>query len=85
MIVGKVYGSWKHVGPMPLFRALIMDGATYYVIFILAFCLEIVANTSSVVSTSHFTVSNRPSLAIALLPHSGHKVRGHVLRPLSIC
>ena len=75
MIISKVYRSWKHVGPMPLFRALIVDGAIYYIIFILAFGLEIVANTSNVVGRFHFTVSNRPSLVIALLPHSGYQVR----------
>jgi len=48
MIISKVYRSWKHVGPMPIVQALVMDGATYYVIFILTFSLEIVANTSDI-------------------------------------
>jgi len=51
-----------HVGPMPLFRALVVDGATYYLIFILAFALEIVANSSDVVGRPHFIVSNSPLL-----------------------
>jgi hypothetical protein len=62
MIVIRVYRVWKHVGSIPLFRTLVLDGATYYVIFMLAFALEIIANTSNVVSRLYFTVSNRPLL-----------------------
>jgi hypothetical protein len=45
---------------MPLFRALVVDGATYYLIFIIAFGLQIVANTSNEVGRFRFIESNRP-------------------------
>ena len=59
MIIIKAYRSWVQIGPMPLFRTLVLDGATYYVVFILAFCLEIVANTSNLVGKPHFSVSRK--------------------------
>ena len=62
MIVIRVYRVSKYVGSMPLFRTLVLDGATYYVIFMLAFSLEIIANTSSVVGRLYFVVPNRPLL-----------------------
>jgi hypothetical protein len=62
MIIYKAYRSWVHLGPMPIFRALVLDGATYYFIFILAFCLEIVANMSNVVCRIHLAVFNPPLL-----------------------
>lgn len=62
MIIIKAYQSWVQLGPMPLFRTLVLDGATYYIVFILAFCLEIVANSNNLVGPLHFTVSSEPLL-----------------------
>ena len=62
MIIIKAYRSWVQIGPMPLFRTLVLDGATYYVIFILAFCLEIVANSSNLVGTLYLSASSKPLL-----------------------
>ena len=47
MIILKIGSNWKHVGTMPLFRALVLDGVIYYFVFIVAFSLEIIAKTSS--------------------------------------
>ena len=54
MIVLKVGRTWKHVGAMPLFRALVLDGVLYYFIFIIALSLEIIAKRSSEVGKLHF-------------------------------
>ena len=63
---------------MPLFRALVVDGATYYLIFIIAFGVQIVANTSNEVGRLHFIESNRHLLVdIALLFDSGYQVCGN--------
>ena len=62
MIIIKVCQSWVHLGPMPLLRAFVLDGATYYLVFIIAFSLEMFANTNDVVCRLYFTVSNSPSL-----------------------
>jgi len=43
MIVLKVRQSWSHVGTLPLFRALILHGAAYYLVLALTFSLNIVA------------------------------------------
>jgi len=62
MIIIRVYRSSVHVGSMPLVRALVVDSATYYRIFIHPFGLEIVANSSDVVGRPKFIVSNSPLL-----------------------
>jgi hypothetical protein len=62
MIIIKAYRSWVHVGPMPLLRALVLDGAIYYLVFVISFAMELVANTSNVVGRLHFTVSDRSLL-----------------------
>ena len=62
MIIIQVYRSWVHLGPMPLLRAFVLDGATYYLVFIIAFSLEMFANTNDVVCRLYLTVSNSPSL-----------------------
>ena len=62
MIIIKVSRSWVHLGPMPLFRAFVLDGAIYYLVFIIAFSLDMVANTNDVVCRFYLTVSNRHSL-----------------------
>ena len=62
MFIVKVYQNWVHLGPMPLFRALVLDGATYYFVFILAYCLEMVATTNDQVGGLHFTVPSKPLL-----------------------
>jgi len=76
MIIFKVQRSWRHVGPLPLFRALVVDGATYYLIFILAFVLELIANASDVVCKAPLDclLIGAYSWCIALLSHSGHQV-----------
>jgi hypothetical protein len=56
MIVLKVRQSWAHVGTLPLFRALILDGATYYFVIALTFSLNIVATMNSEVGGLHFVV-----------------------------
>ena len=53
MIFLKVRKSQNGVGGMPLFRALILDGAIYYCVFMLAFCLGLIASTNSVVGAPH--------------------------------
>jgi len=53
MIVLKVRKNWSHVGTMPLFRALVLDGAIYYCVWILAFSFEIIASTKSEVGVLH--------------------------------
>jgi hypothetical protein len=53
MIVLKVRSSWTHVGALPLFRALILDGATYYFVLALTFGLNIVATMNNEVSELH--------------------------------
>ena len=62
MIIIKVSRSWVHVGPMPLFQALVLDGATFYLVFIIAFSLAMVANANDVVCRFYLTVSNTHSL-----------------------
>jgi hypothetical protein len=49
----KVRKSWAHVGGMPLFRALVLDGAIYYCIFIFVFSLDAIAITKSEVGVLH--------------------------------
>ena len=58
----KVYKSWTLVGTMPLFRALIVDGAIYYFVLAFTFGLDVVANMNSEVSELHPIVSNRALL-----------------------
>jgi hypothetical protein len=53
MILLKIRKSWTHVGNSPLARALLVDGATYYVFFALAFGLELFATSSNEVGTLH--------------------------------
>ena len=62
MIIINVYQSWVHVGTMPLFRALVLDGATYYLLFIIIFSLDMAANTNDVVCRLYLTVSNTHSV-----------------------
>lgn len=52
MVVLKVRKTW-HAGATPLFRALVLDGALYYCVFILAFGLETFATASNEVSRPH--------------------------------
>ena len=47
MIILKVRQSWSHVGTLPLFRALILHGAAYYLVLALTFSLSIVATMNS--------------------------------------
>ena len=47
MIVLKVHKSQKHVGSMPLFQALFVDGAIYYSVFVLTFIIDVIASTST--------------------------------------
>lgn len=51
MITLKIRKTWAHVGDTPLAWALVVDGATYYIFFVLAFSLELVANSNSEVSS----------------------------------
>lgn len=77
MIVLKVYQSWAHVGTLPLFRALILDGATYYFVLALTCGLNIFATMSSEVGTLRFVVPSALHLQssnIALLSHRGYQV-----------
>jgi len=53
MIVLKVRNSWGHVGGMPLFRALVVDGTIYYCVFIVAFILDMIASTNNEVDMLH--------------------------------
>jgi hypothetical protein len=53
MIVLKVRNSWKHVGAMPLLRALVLDGFTFYCVFLLAFSVEMVATARNEVGVLH--------------------------------
>ena len=62
MIIIKVSRSWVHVGPMPLFRVLVLDGAAYFLLFIIVFSLAMVANANDVVCRLYLTVSNTHSL-----------------------
>jgi len=54
MIILKVRRTWKHVSSMPLFRALILDGAIYYCVFVVAFSLDSVASASIEVGVTYF-------------------------------
>ena len=56
MIVLKVRQSWSHVGTLPLFRALILDGAAYYLVLALTFSLNIVATMNSEVGW-HYSIA----------------------------
>jgi hypothetical protein len=47
MIILKIRKSWDYVGGMPLLRALVLDGAIYYCVFVVAFGLNIIASTNS--------------------------------------
>jgi len=62
MTFTKVCQSWVHVGSMPLFRALLVNGATAYFVLALTFGLDIVANTNNEVGGFHLMVSNAPLL-----------------------
>lgn len=53
MILLRVRKSWSYVCGMPLYRALVLDGAIYYTVFILAFTLDIIASTNSEVGVLH--------------------------------
>ena len=57
MIVLKVRQSGSHVGALPLFRALILHGAAYYLVLVLTFSLNIVATMNSKVGGLHSIVS----------------------------
>lgn len=52
MIVLKVLKSWNYVGALPLFQALVLDGAMYYLVIVLTFSLNIVSIMNSEVSSS---------------------------------
>jgi hypothetical protein len=82
MIVLKVRQSWTHVGTVPLFRALILGGITYYIVLALAFGFNIVATMNSEVggSTPLRLVRCTYSLYLALLSHCGHQVCRGALR-----
>jgi len=62
MIVLKIRKSWIHVGNTPLARALLVGGAAYYFLFVLAFGLELVANSSSEVGSLHLSMSSQALL-----------------------
>jgi hypothetical protein len=47
MVCLKVWESWAHVGATRLLRALLLDGAIYFLVVALTFGLDIVANMSS--------------------------------------
>lgn len=53
MTILKVRNSWKHVGTMPLLRALILDGAIYYCVFIFAYGLNLFASAMNEVGVLH--------------------------------
>jgi hypothetical protein len=55
MMVLKVRKSWNHVGAMPLLRALVLDGAIYYCVFLFAFLVEVLASTSREVGMLHLS------------------------------
>jgi len=57
-----VWKSWTRVGALPLFQALLVDGATVYVVLILTFGLDIFASTNSKVGVF------RPIVLTAPLP-----------------
>jgi len=54
MIILKVRQTWKHLGSMPLFRALVLDGTTYYCVFVLAFSLDSAASAGTEVGVTYF-------------------------------
>jgi hypothetical protein len=56
MIILKIRKTWVHVGSTPLGWALVVDGAAYYFLFVLAFGLELVANSSSEVGSLHLSI-----------------------------
>lgn len=60
MIALKAGRNCKHVGTMPLFRALVFDGVIYYLIFIIAISVEIFAKTSSEVGILMFIMQIGP-------------------------
>jgi len=75
MVIFKVRKSWRNVGAMPLLRALVVDGAVYYCVFVFAFSLEIVANLSEEVRVHDLSFLTGPySSDIALLSLSGYRV-----------
>ena len=51
MIALKIRKNWVHVGDTPLARSLIVDGTAYYVVFALAFGLEVLATSNSEVGS----------------------------------
>jgi hypothetical protein len=53
MTILKMRKSWNDVCGMPLLRALVLDGAIYYCVFILAFGLDVIAITKSEVGVLH--------------------------------
>jgi len=53
MIVLKVHKSWTYTRGMPLFRALILDGATYYLVLTLGFGLYTLATMNNEVGWRH--------------------------------
>jgi len=67
MVVLKIRQSWANVGTMPLFRALILDGATYYFVLALTSSLNIVATMNSEVGALHSVV---PSTLYLIIEYS---------------
>ena len=53
MIILEMRKCWNYIRTMPLIRALLLDGATYYFVFVVACSLEVVANFSSEVGDLH--------------------------------
>lgn len=53
MITLKIRKTWVYVGNTPLGWALVADGAAYYIVFVLFFGLEFVANSNSEVGSLH--------------------------------
>ena len=51
MIALKIRKTWFHVGDTPLAWSLIVDGAAYYIVFVLAFGLEGLATSNSEVGS----------------------------------
>lgn len=49
--------SWRHVGAMPLYQTLLVDGAIFYFVLILTFGLDIFANVNNNVGVFRLIVS----------------------------
>jgi len=86
MIYLKVRKSWTHVGPSPLLRALLLDGAAYYVALSLALSLEIASSMHSeiyyYIADTNFAVCVGV-IACNHLMLSLRETRDHPMKPFS--